>query len=175
MGRGGQAHQVPDWPEMGWLPRRSSRIPSSSLPLHERLFMLQPGQMLLMGTEVTSLNTLGILYSTLHHPRRQMEREVWSPGADLCGLLGTGFIPELELEAAGGPPTLTGPGRFLFPFLPACLRHPDCQPQQTPTEHQSRGLGTIRRCCSSSWERGSHPQVHTLYGSSNFGKLAYSF
>lgn len=27
----------------------------------------------------------------------------------MCGLLGTSFIPELEGEAAGGPPTLMGP------------------------------------------------------------------
>jgi hypothetical protein len=49
-----------------------------------------------------------------------MERKVWSPGGDLCGLLGTGFIPELELEAAGRPPTLPGlEGSSSLSCLPA--------------------------------------------------------
>lgn len=49
-----------------------------------------------------------------------MERKVWSPGGDLCDLLGTGFIPELELEAAGRLPTLTGlEGSSSLSCLPA--------------------------------------------------------
>lgn len=49
-----------------------------------------------------------------------MEGKVWSPGGDLCGLLGTGFIPELELEAAGRPPTLPGlEGSSSLSCLPA--------------------------------------------------------
>lgn len=62
-----------------------------------------------MCIEVMCSNTFSVLYSTLHYPERQVERQVWSPGGgDLCGFLGTGFIPELEVEAAGRPPTLRG-------------------------------------------------------------------
>lgn len=137
--------------------------------------MLHPGQMPLMCIEVTSLNTFGTLHSTFCYPERHTERKVWSPQGDLYGLLGTGFIPELELEAAGRPPTLTGlEGSSSLSCLPAFTTQ-TASPNRCPLSIGPVAWVPSNRAVVLPGKQGVILRLTHFMDHSNFEKLALSF